>query len=120
MSNIITQTEKKYAENVGFNLQSAKERRIETVKYITETQSYLLTVDGRKKSERENIINRIERAKQTESELREKIQWLDTMETLSEEAASIDDQINTLVARRKSIIDITKPDPFKSKWYGMI
>ena len=114
------ETELKYKDNIRFNLEAAKSLRIETAKYITETKAYLLTVDGRKKTERETISQRIDRAIAREAELREKIQWLDTMETLTEEASWIDDQINALVTRRKLIVDITKPDPFKTKWHGMI
>jgi hypothetical protein len=115
-----TETELKYKENVRFNLEAAKSLRIETAKYILETKAHLLTIDGRKKTERETIAQRIDRAVAHETDLRDKIQWLDTMETLTEEAALIDNQIAALVIRRKALIDITKPDPFKSKWHGMI
>ena len=115
-----TETELKYDENIRFNLETAKSLRIEIAKYIVETKVYLSTIDGRKKTEIETITQRIEKAIIREARLKEEIEWLDTMETLTNEAALIDDQISALVTRRKSLIDITKPDPFKTKWHGMI
>jgi chromosome segregation ATPase len=117
-----TETRSKYEENLNFNLESAKARRIEITQYIKQTEEEISQTDGRKKSLIETLNRRIVNAKTNLKQIEDKIHELDSLGVHVEEIANLDDEISRLCKKRD---ELTNKSPIlhgylKSKSYGFI
>lgn len=122
-TNATTQTPlaETYAETLAFNIRAHCERRAETATCIREIEAEIAATDGRKRSTLETYARRLEQAKQSEQQLREKVLALEAMETHVEELATIDAEISRLCARRRELTDNDRLHAYvKGKCYGLL
>jgi t-SNARE complex subunit (syntaxin) len=122
MSHLITETCAKYTENLKFNLEAAKARRIEIVQYIKQIEEEISKTDGRKKSLIETLSQRVVNAKTNLKQIEDKIHELDSLDTHVEEIANLDDEISRLCKKRDELINKSPilHGYLKSKSYGFI
>jgi DNA integrity scanning protein DisA with diadenylate cyclase activity len=114
-------TAEKYQENLSHNIAQHRDARAKTVRFISETESAIAGMDGRKVGVLATLKQRLEQARLHVQRHEGTIHDLDLLETHIPELAEIDDQIAALLTRRR---ELTNNDQLhhslKTKNYGIM